>query len=166
MKQIFAMLAYLKGLGIVHRQINPADIFFSTNTSEVLKLISFNRCRIIGPGEKLTESEGDLRLMAPEMIRGSYDYSCDMWSAGVLMYFLLSSEFPFCHTLKGRLEEKVRSAEYSFSSKIWERISDEAKDLIERILVIDTDLRISPEEAMNHPWFHYLDIWILILMGY
>jgi len=83
--------------------------------------------------------------MAPEMCRGqSYDQQADMWSSGVILYIILCGYPPF--------DEDAKTFNYDFKGTEWEEVSDEAKDLISKLLVEDPHKRFSAEDAMNHKW--------------
>jgi len=52
----------------------------------------------------------------------------------------------------GKLLEKVSNASYDRSSQEWMNLSDEAKDLIEKLMCVDPHERLNAEEALGHPW--------------
>jgi calcium-dependent protein kinase len=54
----------------------------------------------------------------------------DVWSCGIVLYMMLSGEQPFDHENVPRLIQLITMAEYSFESKIWDKISEEAKSMI------------------------------------
>ena len=93
--------------------------------------------------------------MAPEVIKGSYDEMCDMWSIGVITFALLGGYPPF-NTAHNEPEQalynKILTCDYDFDDEIWDCISDEAKDFISKLLEPNRDKRLKPEEAMKHKW--------------
>ena len=92
--------------------------------------------------------------MAPEVIREEVLSSkSDMWSTGVMIYAMLVAYPPF-HSLLGMeaTYDLIKSTEYDFPEEDWDRISDEAKDLIEKLLVPVPERRLTAGEALNHPW--------------
>lgn len=71
--------------------------------------------------------------MAPEVIKGSYDASCDMWSIGVIAFSLLGGYPPFNvgrNEPDSKLYNKILTCDYDFEDEVWENVSDEAKDFI------------------------------------
>ena len=90
--------------------------------------------------------------MAPEVLeKEPYDARCDLWSLGVVMFMLLSGRPPFFHDDIFELFELIKEGKFSFSYPIWNDISDEAKDLISKLLVVNPEQRIKKEEILQHP---------------
>ena len=152
MQQIFSILVHLQELNIVHRELTPENLYFASKDSNTLKLVKFDLCKILNPGELLTEVVGYTRIISPEMLSGNYDYSCDMWSAGIIMHVLLVGILPFKAKDETSILKAISSGRVGFNRPIWKRISVQAKDLIQKILVVNPALRISPSEALAHPW--------------
>ena len=90
--------------------------------------------------------------IAPEVLKGSYTTQCDNWSMGVVMYIMLSGKPPFGGRSNKEIIESVLKGSYSTSSTVWNGISKEAKDLIAKLLCREADMRITAQEAYNHPW--------------
>ena len=90
---LILMLEALKLIGIVHRDIKPENIIIEKNGYP--KLIDFSCCKRIY-GIKTKTLIGTPFFIAPEVLKGKgYTYSCDYWSAGVLIYYLYYGEYPF-----------------------------------------------------------------------
>lgn len=60
-----------------------------------IKLIDFGTATKFAKGEKLTDLYGTAYYMAPEMIKGSYTESSDVWSCGIILYTMLMGKIPF-----------------------------------------------------------------------
>lgn len=90
--------------------------------------------------------------MAPEIFDGSYNEKVDIWSVGVMLYYMLSGYFPFKNDNKKILIEKIKAGNFDISSGIWKKISPEAKDLISKLLHINPQMRLTAAEALSHPW--------------
>lgn len=58
-----------------------------------------------------------------------------MWSFGVILYILLSGYPPFRDKVEKQLFLKIRAGVYEFHPKYWDKVSEDAKDLIRRLLV-------------------------------
>jgi hypothetical protein len=77
-----------------------------------------------------------------------------MWSFGVILYILLCGYPPFRDKVEKQLFLKIRSGVYEFHPKYWDKISEDAKDLIRRLLMINPLERYTVEETLSHPWIH------------
>jgi len=86
-------------------------------------------------------------------LKKKYSEKCDVWSCGVIMYFLLCGHPPFMGKTEKRVLEEVMKGLYELNDSEWSHISPEAIDLIRKLLEYDPARRISAEEALNHPWF-------------
>lgn len=90
--------------------------------------------------------------MSPQVLQGVYTQQADLWSCGVITYMLLSSHRPFYHKRRKVMIDRIMRAEYDFSKDYWKSTSDEAKDFINHLLVMDPDERMDAEKALNHVW--------------
>ena len=78
---------------------------------------------------------GTVAFSAPEIFTtGEYNESVDMWSAGVVLYTMLSGQMPFESEYLQDLVEKIKVGDYDFPPNIWDSISEQAKDLIRNCL--------------------------------
>jgi calcium-dependent protein kinase len=78
----------------------------------------------------MTTLAGTPYFISPEVLKGMYGKECDMWSIGVIMFILLSGDFPFDGDSRAEVFEKIQYGRYSFDNHVWEEISDQAKELI------------------------------------
>ena len=152
MKQIFQILEYLQTQGVVHRDLKPENILLEEKHDVLnIKLIDFGAAVICEKHTRLDSNTGTLIYMSPEVLKGNYNYLCDMWSAGVIMFILLSGQSPF----KGKSSEDLLSSMVPTSALLtqdpWPLISSEAKDLISGLLTGEAD-RASPTKALNSAW--------------
>ena len=90
--------------------------------------------------------------IAPEVLKGSYTTQCDNWSMGIVLFIMLSGKPPFGGKSNKEIIDNVLRGAYTYSNPVWDNISADAKDLIDKLLERQADMRLTAEEAYNHPW--------------
>lgn len=91
--------------------------------------------------------------MAPEILSGSkYAEDVDWWAIGVILYVLLCGYPPFEADNESDLRKEIFDSGIKFDSADWSNVSDEAQDLVRKLLTIDNSKRIKIEDIINHPW--------------
>ncbi|CAD8051703.1 unnamed protein product [Paramecium primaurelia] len=156
MKKIVSAVSYIHDQGIVHRDIKAENIMITSKKDDgEPKLIDFGLANKFDTShlKRLKSFAGTPMYMAPEVIKGSYDEKCDIWSLGVLLFTLLSGHLPFHGETKEELYDNIQKANISFTSTIWSHISSEAKDLIKKMLSKQPGLRPNSKEVLKHSWF-------------
>ncbi len=159
MGNIFDAIAYLHGLGIIHRDLKPENVMLQLspedkNVIEHVKIIDFG-FSIYYEELRLNKTAcGTLNYTAPEIFRGeNYDYRCDLFSLGVLMYYLIKGELPFHNDTHEILIKNILEGNYPMEGDdFFLNVSPEAKDLISRLLDTNPVTRISIKEIQSHPW--------------
>ena len=145
--------------GVLHRDIKVENIMLvqqeecgDADTPQCsAKLIDFGLARPASH-EPIRELCGSLASVAPEVLANAgYGNECDMWSLGVILFNILSGELPF-HGQDTIVIRAIMKADYRFSSPVWHDVSAEARDLVSRLLQINTFLRLTADEALRHPW--------------
>lgn len=99
----------------------------------------------------MTTRAGTPYYISPEVLEGNYDESCDIWSAGVILYILLSGVPPFYGNTDPEILDSVRKGAFSFNIPEFKGVSDQAKDLITKMLV-KPDKRLKAGEVLKEPW--------------
>ena len=91
--------------------------------------------------------------MAHEIVSGNkYQHKVDIWSIGVITFYLLSGYPPFDGRTKNQLSHAIKTAKLNFDNPIWDRVSVEAKDFITKALDRNVETRPSAEELSKHKW--------------
>ncbi|KAG7961588.1 hypothetical protein I3843_09G024300 [Carya illinoinensis] len=140
-------------LGVMHRDLKPENfLFVNQEEDSALKTIDFGLSVFFRPGETFTDVVGSPYYVAPEVLRKHYGPECDVWSAGVIIYILLSGVPPFWDETEQGIFEQVLKGELDFISEPWPSISDSAKDLVRRMLIRDPKKRLKAHEVLCHPW--------------
>jgi len=151
-KQILEAVHYMHSNGIAHRDLKPENLLCAGPNNEIIKVTDFGLSKDFGEAA-LQTSCGTPDYVAPEVLRGNpYDNSVDIWSIGVITYILLCGFPPFYGNSDPEIFEKILSARYDFPSPDWDNISEDAKDFIRSILILEPHKRPTAQEALNHPW--------------
>ncbi|KRX08510.1 Protein kinase-like domain [Pseudocohnilembus persalinus] len=152
---VLQAINYCHKNGIIHRDLKPENLLFDVKGNDgMLKVIDFGTSLTFNAqtGEKLSQVLGTPYYIAPEVLKKNYNEKCDVWSLGVILYILLCGYPPFYGKTDKSIMKKVLKGKYSFEGYEWDIISEDAKDLISKMLVINPDERVSAEQALKHPW--------------
>ncbi|XP_072253485.1 peripheral plasma membrane protein CASK isoform X9 [Leuresthes tenuis] len=159
MRQILEALRYCHDNNIIHRDVKPHCVLLaSKENSAPVKLGGFGVAIQLGESGLVAGGRvGTPHFMAPEVVkREPYGKPVDVWGCGVILFILLSGCLPFYGT-KDRLFEAICKGKYKMNPRQWSHISESAKDLVRRMLMLDPAERITVYEALNHPWLKERD---------
>ena len=153
MYQLFSAINYCHKMRIIHRDLKPENILITKNDNNFIdiKICDFGTAQIFKKGDIQKETIGSLYYVAPEVIQKKYNFKCDLWSCGVIMYILLTRKLPF----GGRTDEEIIS-NILFKDYNYKRLtncSPEAQELVSLLLEKDISKRINAEQALNHKFF-------------
>ena len=119
-----------------------------------IKLIDFGCSKFLQrKHNKLSGIVGTSIYCSPEVIDDLYDERSDEWSCGVLMYILLFGEAPFPGDTEEEIFTKVKTCEIDYSSRKFNKVSENCKDLMKKLLKKNKKYRITAKEALKHPFF-------------
>jgi len=162
MKQILNAVSYLHTNFICHRDIKPENFLVLRKVDQQdlkklqLKLIDF------GTAKDFQENPMETKVctphyVAPEVLSRTtlrYTEKVDVWSCGFVLFMMLCGFMPFHHANEVEVLKLVKRGKYDFQpKKIWELISDTAKDLIKSMLCVKVAGRRTALEAYQHEWF-------------
>jgi len=161
-------LQHLHGQRVIYRDLKPENILLGVDGHVVLADFGIaKRLLQSGGASPLTSTIcGTPAYMAPEVLQtGGYSYAVDWWAAGVLTYELLVGVTPFEASGIQELVAKLTNADLTYD--IPEFVGAHARDLLEKLLVVDAAKRLGSGDAgawevRGHPFFDGLD-WEAVL---
>lgn len=148
-------------MNIVHRDLKPENFMFEEKLTEdgkpQIKTIDFGLSKIIktrntGKIERMNTKVGTPYYISPEVLAGNYDKSCDIWSAGCILYIILCGYPPFQGDDDNEIIANVLKGKVSFDDDAWEHVSKEGKDLIKK-MISKPEKRLTAQECLDHKWF-------------
>jgi len=157
-QQVASACHYLHAIGIVHRDLKPENLLLESKAADArVKIADFGLSKIMEATSVLQTACGTPGYVAPEVLLGEgYNQEVDVWSIGVITYILLCGFPPFYADSNAKLFEKIMAGSYTFPSPYWDKISESAKDLIKKMLVVEPKQRYSSKQVMDHPWIQGL----------
>ncbi|KAE9596526.1 hypothetical protein Lal_00007327 [Lupinus albus] len=152
-RQIVTVVHNCHTMGVMHRDLKPENfLFLSKDESSPLKATDFGLSVFFKPGDVFKDLVGSAYYVAPEVLRRSYGPDADIWSAGVILYILLSGVPPFWAENEQGIFDAVLHGHIDFASDPWPSVSTNAKDLVKKMLQADPKERLSAVNVLNHPW--------------
>ncbi|CAH8834668.1 unnamed protein product [Trichobilharzia szidati] len=158
MRQLFDAVSFIHDRQIVHRDLKPENILLDDNLN--IKVTDFGLAVFVDDEEELRETRGTPGYLAPEVLmcgyyedQPPYSQPVDIWACGVIMYTLLAGCPPFWNRKEHLMLRQIMEGRFSFPSPEWDDISESAKDLICKILVVDAKTRLTAVESLKHEFF-------------
>ncbi|KAF8716446.1 hypothetical protein HU200_026326 [Digitaria exilis] len=152
-REIVSVVHSCHSMGVMHRDLKPENfLFLNKREDSPLKATDFGLSVFFKPGEKFKDLVGSAYYVAPEVLKRRYGAEADIWSAGVILYILLSGVPPFWAENEDGIFDAVLRGHIDFASDPWPSISNSAKDLVKKMLRQDPKERLTAAEILNHPW--------------
>ncbi|OMO76806.1 hypothetical protein CCACVL1_15412 [Corchorus capsularis] len=140
-------------MGVMHRDLKPENFLLSSkDEGAMMKATDFGLSVFIEEGKVYRDIVGSAYYVAPEVLRRSYGKEIDIWSAGVMLYILLSGVPPFWAETEKGIFDAIIEGELDFQSQPWPSISESAKDLVRKMLTMDPKKRLTSAQVLEHPW--------------
>lgn len=169
-RQIILGIKHIHSQLIVHRDIKLENILIDMNNN--VKICDFGIGIILSSEDQDLHSHcGTPMYIAPEIILSTKDkgykgFPVDIWSAGIALYIMLSGKLPFNLDddfqddfdgyNNNNIKEKNKKLKYEIvhnEPKYIEKISDEARNLLNGLLNKNPLKRLTCDQILNHPWF-------------
>ncbi|XKL62243.1 hypothetical protein PGB90_002076 [Kerria lacca] len=159
-RQIMEAIRYCHENDIIHRDIKPHCVLLASkeNCSPV-KVGGFGVAVQLQNGKVISSEAnvGTAHYVAPEIIeKKQFDKPGDIWSCGIILHLLLAGSVPFAGSGE-RLQRNICKGRLKMNTPLWENISEAAKDLLKRMLIVDPNKRITVQEILNHRWLRDRD---------
>ncbi|XP_054801977.1 LOW QUALITY PROTEIN: calcium-dependent protein kinase 26-like [Prosopis cineraria] len=152
-RTVVGVIEACHSLGVMHRDLKPENfLFVNEQEDSPLKAIDFGLSAFFKPGDIFNDVVGSPYYVAPEVLKKRYGPEADVWSAGVIIFILLSGVPPFWAETEQEIFKEVLHGELDFKSEPWPSISECAKDLVRKMLNRDPSKRLTAHEVLCHPW--------------
>mmetsp|Transcript_46452 Transcript_46452/g.72449 ORF Transcript_46452/g.72449 Transcript_46452/m.72449 type:complete len:427 (-) Transcript_46452:520-1800(-) len=172
-KQVLKAVHYMHSYGVVHRDLKLENILLTSTAEDAsVKVADFGLAYVLRHGFECYRPDESMRMkkatcikeafcgspicMAPEVARheAGYGPQCDIWSVGCITFELLSGHPPFEAATAAQLFKIVHAAQGpNFTDWVWLDISEEAKDIVAKMIKKRPEDRVSAREALHHSWF-------------
>ncbi|GFP79058.1 calcium-dependent protein kinase [Phtheirospermum japonicum] len=149
-RQIVNVVHHCHFMGVMHRDLKPENFLLSSkNEKAMLKATDFGLSVFIEEGKVYRDIVGSAYYVAPEVLKRSYGKEIDVWSAGVILYILLSGVPPFWAETEKGIFDAILNEDIDFDSQPWPSISNSAKDLVRKMLTKDPKKRFTSAQVLE-----------------
>ena len=148
-RQLVDAVEYCHAMNVVHRDLKPENLLIDAKFR--LKVADFGSA--LGQNGNNLERFGTPAYLPQFTAQEASSPSLDLYSCGVILYFLLTRETPFvsADVLNPRYRLFLQNKMAFWASKYY--LDSDAKDLIEGLLRADPEERLTISEVRSHPWF-------------
>ncbi|CAE7236062.1 mlkA [Symbiodinium pilosum] len=170
--QLLEGMAYMHSFGIIHRDMKLENVLIVRTyayqgppeegiptPSEVhdVKITDFGLSKNMhsAPLLRRATAVGSPDFVAPEVLSGMCDQSCDYWSFGVMIYAMICGEWPFTiRSNKDLVPERHREVVSSVKAgRSWQNATKEVRSLVQGLLSINASARLTHVDCLHHAWF-------------
>ena len=155
-KEISKGIKYMNLFGLIHRDLKPENIVLSKKEDiKSLKIIDFGLTKTLGYDEKTNEALGTITYLAPEVFTHKpYNHKVDIWSIGIILYFLLSGSLPFDDEKldENIIGKKVVFTQHEYPKEFFGNRSNACLKLIDKCLEKNPEKRICINDLLKDEW--------------
>lgn len=155
-QQILSALAALHAAKLMHRDVKLDNFRFTDESSTVLQLLDFGFVKETSGKPANHTVTGTLLYAAPEVFEGRYCQSCDVWSAGIVLFQLLSGQLPFQTSdvviLRSMHRDPILLGDCLFRGRCWDQVPAAGQRFIRSLLTVDVAKRPSAAAAAENSW--------------
>lgn len=146
-KQIINGVSYCHQFNICHRDLKPENLLLDKNLN--IKIADFGMAALEINSKLLETSCGSPHYASPEIVTGKnyHGSPSDVWSCGIILFALLTGHLPFDDENIRKLLMKVQTGKFIMPNYL----SNEAKDLIWKMLKVNPKDRIKIDDVLKHP---------------
>jgi len=140
----------LHNKNIVHRDLKLGNIVLDRRSQQVTLTNFCLGKHLMKEGDLLKDQRGSPAYISPDVLSGKpyLGKPSDMWALGVVLYTMLYGQFPFYDNVPQELFNKIKAADFSIPED--GRVSEDARNLIRRLLVTQPDKRLSALQVKQH----------------
>ncbi|KNA08769.1 hypothetical protein SOVF_159550 [Spinacia oleracea] len=148
-RQLILGVEYCHGMMVAHRDLKLENLLLDETLN--LKLSDFGLSAIMNDDYMLERGCGSPHYAAPEVLSGEtyHGPQVDVWSCGVILYAVITGEYPFEAADPAILFSKIKRGRFRFH----DNMSSEVKKLISGMLNVNPQKRLTIAEITQHPWF-------------
>ncbi|CAD8073842.1 unnamed protein product [Paramecium primaurelia] len=163
-KLAFNLISALRHMHInnlIHRDLKPENLLLkSTENNYEIVLADFGLATSLNE-EPLFKRCGTPGFVAPEILEyvdgmDFYSDKCDVFSAGVILYLLITGNAPFTGVDQKSILKSNKQCEVDFKDQQFKLAPIQMQDLIQSMLIKKSSFRLSSEECLKHPYFKEL----------
>lgn len=147
-KQIVSAIHYCHSKGVAHRDLKPENVLIDRFPH--IKVSDFGLCGFINSNEMMKTFCGSPAYCAPECLsKIQYDgRMSDVWSLGTILYAMVTGDNPWNCSNTSKMIQQILAGNYT----VPDFLSEDCKDLISNMLIVNPSERISVQKILEHPW--------------
>ena len=152
--QVFKAIKYLISQNLIHAEISPDKILLcdSIKNSNGEELYNIKLLNFFCPSRSnlLFNSKSFYHYIAPEIIDKKYSKNCYIWSIGIIIFQMYFGELSYKYNNDLNEYAQIIRTTYKYN----EEISPELKDLLDKMIEINPEIRANIDECLEHAWFN------------